>query len=229
LSGIAPSQNRLPELARTEIGLLFLVASEIGSAILQPFLGFLPLNADPLYTYPTGIEIYASLIMLFFVGGVLIVSGRRPFGPKHSGRAVLGLALWIGVTVSDLFLLPAWFPALTTFFPPYAAGAVIDMVSAAVSVTAIALLTFNLQSPRGKILLWLGIITGLSLTIAFDSQNLHVFPYYSNIVQQTLFAAGGLSPALFAAAFIAAWSRLRNQDYFTTQKPRPLADSFAGN
>jgi hypothetical protein len=218
LSGIASSQGRLADLARTEIGLLFLVASEIGSAILQPLLGFLPLNANPLYTYPTGIEIYASLILLFFVGGVFTVRGRGTFGPKHSGQAVLGLLLWIGVTVSDLFLLPAWFPALTTLFPPYAAGAVIDMALAAVSVAAIALLTYNLQSPKGKILVWLGIITGLSLAIAFDSQNLRVFPYYSNIVQQTLLAAGGLSPALFAVAFLAAWFRLRNQDHHITEK-----------
>lgn len=204
---------REPERVRTEIGLLLLVANLIMGTIMAPLAAFArPNTASPIFTYDIDRAVSILLVILFFLGGVLVVSGRRPFAPGHAELAVLGFALWIGVTIFDLFLLPYWITSLAPSIAANVIFAVTGMVETAIVVAATALLTYNLQSSKGKILLWLGALVGLGLAVGFDSQNLHLFPYYPNIVQQTIVSLGALSTALFATAFIAALFRIRGQE-----------------
>jgi len=203
------SRLRTAETVRTKIGLFFLLATQTYLTILYPLQGLAPHPFGPIVSYNVDQIIWESFILLLFIGQVLIVSGRTAFGPRHSQNSVLALALWMFVAINELFLISNWLPALATGLPGSVVFALWGIVSSAISVTALALLTYNLQSTKGKMLLWSALVTGIGLAIAFDSQNLHIFPYYSNVIQRTIWALGAVSTALFAGAFILAWSRIR--------------------
>jgi len=141
----------------------------------------------------------------------MIVTGRKPFGSKHSEQSVIGLAVWSAMALFNFFLLPYWIPTLSVVLPGYVVFGLTGIVETAISVTAIALLTYNLQSRTGKMLLWLACGIGLGIAIAFDSQNLRLFTYYSNEIQKTIFSLNGLSPALFVTAYLVLWSRIRKE------------------
>jgi hypothetical protein len=210
----------MPELVRTEIGLLLLISIEIVSAIIQ-LSGFARQNPfTPVFGYETAASIAVLSTIIFFAGGALIVICRKPFGSKHSEQSVIGLAVWSAIALFD-FLSPYWIPALSVVLPGYVVFGLTGIVETAISVTAVALLTYNLQSRTGKMLLWLACGIGLGIAIAFDSQNLQLFPYYSNEIQKTIFSLSGLSPALFATAYLVLWSRIRKEGAVSSLKNRP--------
>jgi len=221
LAVISSAPVRMPEHVRTESGLLLLISIEIVSAIIQ-LSGFARQNPFmPVFDYETAASVTVLSTIMFFAGGVMIVTGRKPFGPKHSEQSVIGLAVWSATTLFDFFLLPYWIPTLSVVIPGYVAFALTGIVETAISVTAIALLTYNLQSRTGKMLLWLACGIGLGIAIAFDSQNLRLFPYYSNEIQKTIFSLNGLSPALFATAYLVLWSRIRKERAVSSLINRP--------
>jgi len=221
LAVISSAPVRMPELVRTEIGLLLLISIEIVSAIIQ-LSGFARQNPFmPVFGYETAASVAVLSTILFFAGGALIVTGRKPFGSKHSEQSVIGLAVWSAMALFDFFLLPYWIPTLSVVLPGYVVFGLTGIVETAISVTAIALLTYNLQSRTGKMLLWLACGIGLGIAIAFDSQNLRLFPYYSNEIQKTIFSLNGLSPALFATAYLVLWSRIRKERAVSSLINRP--------
>src|SRR5260370_14434551 len=210
----------MPELVRMEIGLLLLISIETVSAIIQ-LSGFARQNPFmPVFGYETAASIAALSTIIFFAGGALLVTGRKPFGSKHSEQSVIGLAVW-SATALFRFISPYWIPALSVVLPGYVVFGLTGIVETAISVTAVALLTYNLQSPTGKMLLWLACGIGLGIAIAFDSQNLRLFPYYSNEIQKTIFSLNGLSPALFAMAYLVLWSRIRKESAVSSMINRP--------
>ena len=218
---ISSAPVRMPELVRTEIGLLLLISIEIVSAIIQ-LSGFARQNPFvPVFGYETAASIAVLSTIIFFAGGALIVTGRKPFGSKHSEQSVIGLAVWSANALFDFFLLPYWIPTLSVVVPGYVVFGLTGIVETAISVTAVALLTYNLQSRTGKTMLWLACGIGLGIAIAFDSQNLALFPYYSNEIQKTIFSLGGLSPALFATAYLVLWSRIRKESAVSSLISRP--------
>jgi len=73
--------------------------------------------------------------------------------------------------------------------PWYVSTTILSIAETAVAISGTVLLTYSIQSPKGEILLWLGAIVGLAVAIAFDSQNLRVFPYYPNIIQRIIFSS----------------------------------------
>lgn len=220
LAVISSAPARMPELVRTEIGLLLLISIEIVSAIIQ-LSGFARQNPFvPVFGYETAASIAVLSTIIFFAGGALIVTGRKPFGSKHSEQSVIGLAVWSAIALFD-FLSPYWIPALSVVLPGYVVFGLTGIVETAISVTAVALLTYNLQSRTGKTMLWLACGIGLGIAIAFDSQNLALFPYYSNEIQKTIFSLGGLSPALFATAYLVLWSRIRKESAVSSLISRP--------
>jgi len=201
----------MPELVRTEMGLLLLISIEIVSATIQ-LSGFARQNPFiPVFGYETAAAIAVLSTIIFFAGGVLIIAGRKIFGSRHSEQSVIGLAVWSAIVLFDFFLLPYWIPTLSVVLPGYVVFGLTGIVETAISVTAIALLTYNLQSRTGKMLLWLASGIGLGIAIAFDSQNLRLFPYYSNEIQKTIFSLNGLSLALFATAYLVLWSSIRKE------------------
>src|SRR3989442_13100150 len=212
LAVISSAPVRMPELVCTEIGFLLLISIETVSAIIQ-LSGFARENPFmPVFGYETAASIAVLSTIIFFAGGALIVTGRKPFGSKDSEQSVIGLAVWSAVALFDFFLLPYWIPTLSVVLPGYVVFGLTGIVETAISVTAIALLTYNLQSRTGKMLLWLACGIGFGIAIVFDSQNLRLFPYYSNEIQKTIFLLNGLSPALFATAYLVLLFPIRKQN-----------------
>ncbi len=128
----------MPELVRTEIGLLLLISIEIVSAIIQ-LSGFARQNPFmPVFGYETAASVAVLSTIIFFAGGAMIVTGRKPFGSKHSEQSVIGLAVWSAMALFDFFLLPYWIPTLSVVLPGYVVFGLTGIVETAISVTAIS-------------------------------------------------------------------------------------------
>ncbi len=214
------------ERFRTEIGLVIFIAIEIQASLFIPFGAlFFPFTISPLFTADIELAISILLTLLALAGQILVVSGRRPFGSPHSRWTVIGLVLWIGVAGFDLFILPyslgiiavrlTWTVVLTV-------QTLSEIIATAISVIGVSLLTYGIQSRKGRSLLWLACAIGLSVAIAFDSQNLQIFPYYPLDVQKAILALGAVSTVLFAAAFYLAWSRIRSNGDLPKREATPL-------
>jgi hypothetical protein len=192
-----------------------MTSSLIGSTIIQPLHAFSGPNfASPIFSYEIDSAITILLTTLFSIGGLLIVSGRKPFGPVHSQQSLFGFLIVAATTIFDFVLTPYIFLAIFAGgIPWYVSTTILSIAETAVSVIGVVLLTYSIQSPKGKILLWLGAVVGLAVTIAFDSQNLRLFPYYPAIIQRSILSLGALGTGLFAASFLALWVRVSRNSY----------------
>ena len=226
LSGLSTNQSdttlalasglpRTPARFRTEIGLLFSIASLIGFTIIQPLHAF----SGPYFTSLTfSYEIYASTIILltalFSIGGLLIVSGRKPFGKVHSQQSLLGFLIVAATALFGFVLAPyILLPVSAEGIPFYVSTTILSIAETALAMIGIVLLTYSIQSPKGKILLWLGAIVGVAVAIAFDLQNLRLFPYYPDIIQRIIFSLEAVETGLFAASFLVLWVRVSRNSY----------------
>ncbi|TMI53866.1 hypothetical protein E6H18_11460 [Candidatus Bathyarchaeota archaeon] len=97
--------------------------------------------------------------------------------------------------------------------PWYVSTTILSIAETAVAIIGIVFLTYSIQSPKGKTLLWLGAIVGLAVAIAFDSQNLRLFPYYPAIIQRVIFSLQAVETGLFAASFLTLWVRVSGNSY----------------
>ena len=212
---LASGLPRTPARSRTEIGLLFLTSSLIGSTVIQPLHAFSgPYAASPIFSHEIDASIIILLTALFSIGGLLVVSGREPFGPVHSQQSLLGFLMVAATTMFDFVLFP--YIPLAVFgggIPWYVSFAILGIAETTVWVIGVVLLTYSIQSPKGRILLWLGAIVGVAVAIAFDSQNLRLFPYYPAIIQRSILSLGALGTGLFAASFLVLWVRVSRNSY----------------
>ena len=226
LSGLSRNQSdtilarasglpRTPARFRTEIGLLFLIASLIGFTIIQPLRAFsTPYLASPIFSYEIDGWITFLLIALSSIGGLLIVSGRKPFGPVHSQLSLIGFLMVAATALFGFVLIPyIVLPVSADGIPWYVSTTILSIAETAVAIIGIVFLTYSIQSPKGKTLLWLGAIVGLAVAIAFDSQNLRLFPYYPAIIQRVIFSLQAVETGLFAASFLALWARVSRNSY----------------
>ena len=226
LSGLSRNQSdtilarasglpRTPARFRTEIGLLFLIASLIGFTIIQPLRAFsTPYLASLIFSYEIDGWITFLLIALSSIGGLLIVSGRKPFGPVHSQQSLIGFLMVAATALFGFVLIPyIVLPVSAGGIPWYVSTTILSIAETAVAIIGIVFLTYSIQSPKGKTLLWLGAIVGLAVAIAFDSQNLRLFPYYPAIIQRVIFSLQAVETGLFAASFLALWARVGRNSY----------------
>jgi hypothetical protein len=220
---LASSLPRTPARFRTEIGLLLLTSSLIGSTIIQPLHAFSgPYLISPIFSYEIDATITILLTVIFSIGGLLIVSGRKPFGPVHTQQSLIGFLMIAATTVFDFVLFPyVPLPDSAGGIPWYVSFTILGISGTVVSTIGVVLLTYSIQSPRGKILLWLGAVVGLAVAVGFDSQNLRLFPYYPAMIQRSILALGALGTGLFAASFLALWVRVSRNSY-------PLLDTHPG-
>jgi hypothetical protein len=212
---IASGLPRTPARFRTEIGLISLIASLIGFTIIQPLHAFSGLYlASPIFSYEIYRAITIVLTALFSIGGLLIVSGRKPFGPVHSQQSLFGFLIVAATALFGLVLIPyILLPVSAGGIPWYVSTTILSIAETAVAIIGIVVLTYSIQSPKGRILLWLGAIVGLAVAIAFDSQNLGLFPYYPDIIQRIIFSLQAIETGLFAASFLVLWVRISRNSY----------------
>ena len=171
--GMPWDPNRQKQIGRTRTGVLLLL---IGS-----LLSWIPI-----------IQIIGGLLLL--VGAILVILGRKAFGPAHGRNVVISIVIFIlGFVISfaaGFFLAFALIPAFTGGAPSQAAvvaalqnGLIVVFIAAAIGGIASVLFTFALQNKIGKSLLVAG--------------------YAASIVVQAivLFVVSGLIPATVAAMF----------------------------
>lgn len=219
---------------RTRTGLLLLI---VGSA-----LGWIPI-----------VGIVGGILSL--VGVILVMVGRKAFGRGHGRNTIIAVLLFalsvvgfvvlyfiLGFAIASAVLgtpdLPAIRSAVTTYFW---GAAVLAVVGGLWSV----LVTYALQKPLGRVLLWAGYVSSSALAVAIL---VLVAPGLPDAVVQAVqtggsdpFALGAavdaaLAPAnqwgllgvvpslLFAAAYYLAWDRIKRGEI--PEQPTPTATAL---
>ena len=177
---------------------------------------------------PYGIGAIGDILLL--VGAILVILGRKAFGPTHSRNVVLSIVLFcIGILIVLVVAIVALIPSVASIVssngvltPAVRAAAQNAGLSAAIAsavVVGIAevLFTYALQAPKGRLLLWLGYGTNLGVAIAIF---LVLSPVYTAVTtqadfdrafsQQLVYSVLAVLPSiLFAGADYLAWSRIK--------------------
>ena len=171
--------------------------------------------------------------LLLFVGAILVILGRKAFGPAHSRNVVASIILFvvgifIVIVVAVVALLPAVSSIVSTggVLTPATqaaaqnAGLAGAIASAVVIGIAEVLFTYALQVRTGRTLLWVGYGANLAVAVALF---LLLSPVYNGVVTaddlsaamnlQTTYTLLTAIPALvFAAADYLAWSRINRHE-----------------
>ncbi len=169
-------------------------------------------------------------LLLLFVGAVLVIVGRKPFGASHARFVVASIVLFVvGIAIVIFVAILALLPTVPSIInsggvltPQTQAAAqnasLIGAIAFAVVVgVAQVLFTYALQKPMGRILLWAGYAANLAVAVALY---LLMSPVYNAVVTSADFEAAlslqvgytliSVVPALiYAAADYLAWSRIR--------------------
>ncbi|HEX4920658.1 MAG TPA: zinc-ribbon domain-containing protein [Candidatus Bathyarchaeia archaeon] len=204
-------------IGRTEKGIFLLVVSLIlGPIPYLMYIGF----------------------VLGLVGAILVILGRKAFGQLHSNLVQLSVGIWIigiiasfivgasyGYDVASAILAnnsQAQIEALNNAFNALVIGA---MVSSAILGISQILITYALQTARGRLLLFFGYALGIALGVlvlsiispqvnaavlhAISTQDLT--PLDDLRTQSQLLGLVGIIPAIISAfAFYLAYSRIVN-------------------
>jgi len=185
--------DRIQGISRTKTGLQLLIIGLLIGPV--PYVG-----------------IIGGIIVL--VGAILVIVGRKPFGPTHSRNTIwsiiiyiVGIAIVIGASVAfALSVISATISnsmngtfnpsvvsqALTSSFNVLLIGAVIG---GAVSGIASVLFTYALQNRNGRILLWAGYGAGLVVSIVVF---LIISQQLTSVFQQAT-SGGAYNPAPISA------------------------------
>jgi len=213
--------ERRKQIDRTKTGILILLVGTL--------MAWIPVTSIPL------IQVVGYLLLL--IGAILVILGRRAFGPAHSRHVIVSLALFIGGIVGG-FVIGLWFYlallSISATTPAEVAATVRSLVITvlvgtlvitAVSSVSSILLTYSLQNQIGRVLLFAGYGANLAVEIAVF---VFVIPVLDDLV--ALIAAGGvvdpvavvnlqnqaatlgllavIPSAIYAAANYIAWSRI---------------------
>lgn len=148
--------ERRKQIDRTKTGILLLLIGTLLSWIpIIQFIGFL----------------------LLLIGAILVILGRKAFGPAHSRNVIVSIILFV-VGIAGSFALGF---ALAIALVPVILGQTADpnalqnafttlfvgeIILAAVAGIASVLFTYQLQNPTGRILLWAGYGSSVGVQVA---------------------------------------------------------------
>lgn len=219
--------DRTRQIDRTKTGVLLLMIGAL--------LGWIPL----------GISIIGGL--LSFIGAILVILGRRAFGPKHSRNVVVAVVLFIlgivGLVVVGIVFAVALIGSLvpgTTLPTAEALTGAVDVLLIGTIVTSFimgvaqVLFTYDIQNQAGRLLLFGGLGASLALNIAIfviispliasavstalAGGTFDAAPIYSLQAQQSTYALlAVVANLLWAAAYYLVWSRVNKGEI-----PKPL-------
>ncbi len=206
---------------------------ERGKRVERTKTGVLLLLIGSLLTWVPVVSIFAYILIL--IGVILVILGRKAFGPAHSRNILLSIILFIVgiivvVAVTVAYVLPGVIssigPGGTVNLTPafYAsaanAGLLAGIVGAIIIGIAEVLFTYALQAPNGRILLWAAYGANLALSVVLW---VILSPLFSAVVTQTdydsaaaaqqTYALLSVIPALlFAVADYLAWARINRKE-----------------
>jgi MFS family permease len=173
--------------------------------------------------------------LLIFIGVILVILGRKAFGPAHSRNVVVSIVLFIvgilvviGVAVfaalsnlsgvigpgGTVNVTPAFLASVAN------AGLLAGIVAAFILGIAELLFTYGLQAQTGRILLWAAYGANIALSVTLYLALSPLFngvitaaDYDSALLTQETYALLNVIPAmLFAGADYLAWSRINRRE-----------------
>lgn len=180
---------------------------------------------------PYGVAILGDLLL--FIGAILVILGRKAFGPMHSRNILLSIVLFgVGILAVIVIALVALVPVLPTIVnagglstpasraAAQSAGLAGGIAAAAIIGIAEVLFTYALQVRTGRAVLWAAYAANLAVAVTLY---VTLSPVYNAVVSQADFdSAFALQltyslltavPALiFAAADYLAWSRISRRE-----------------
>ncbi len=180
---------------------------------------------------PYGVAILGDLLL--FIGAILVILGRKAFGPTHSRNILLSIVLFaVGILVVIVIAVVALVPmfptivntgGLTTPASRAAgqnAGLAGGIAAAAIIGVAEVLFTYALQARTGRAVLWAAYAANLAVAIALYVVLSPVYnavasasDFDSAFAQQVTYSLITVVPALiFAAADYLAWSRISRRE-----------------
>lgn len=174
-------------------------------------------------------------LLLIFIGVILVILGRKAFGPIHSRNILVSIVLFIvGVLVVIAVAVvgalanigsvigPGGTVNITPAFLAATASSALlaGVVSAIILGIAEVLFTYALQAQTGRFLLWAAYGANIALAIALY---LILRPLYAAVVttgdfdavaatQQTYSLLNAIPALLFAGADYLAWSRISRRE-----------------
>lgn len=206
--------ERTRQIDRTKTGVLLLLIGSLLTAVpIISVVGFL----------------------LIFIGVILVIVGRKAFGPIHSRNILVSIVLFIvGILV---VIAVAVIGALANIGSVIGPGGTVNITPAFLAATASSallagiasaiilgiaevLFTYALQAQNGRLLLWAAYGANIALAIALY---LLLSPLYRAVVttgdynavavtQQTYSLLNAIPALLFAGADYLAWSRISRRE-----------------
>ncbi len=168
-------------------------------------------------------------IILVLVGAILVILGRKAFGPAHSRNVLLALALFLGGIVGLVAVVVLLFNALQTavfaFATPEEILAIVTpFIVALLVVVGVAALSYPLfahalSSKTGQILLWVGyaatlgilVVTYITLIGIFEAAvagTVDPFGFLTSFI--TIILLFVVSYVLYAVGYYLAYSRVKS-------------------
>lgn len=171
-----------------------------------------------------------------FIGGILVLVGREPFGADHVRNTTLALIFFIvgiTVTISGFFYALIYgvssainggsgISSVVTLF------SIIFIIGGAVFGLSIVLITYSLQKGPGRTLLW----TAFAISIALGLINLFILPFSSGGFWTIYFGTGvflftgflaAIPAVIYGTAFYLARERIVRKEI-----PPPISQSATG-
>jgi hypothetical protein len=192
-SAALSDQQRTHDISRTKTGLLLL--------IIGILLGPLP---------------YVNFVggILAIVGAILVIVGRKAFGPTHSRNTIWSIVIYcVGIAIVVVGSVAFFFAVVSASISSASGGTAnsttvaqslsssfdILLIGAAVGGAVIGLanilFTYAIQNRRGRVFLWGGYAAGLAVSIV---EFMIIAPLISNAASQA-FTGTTYNPAPFSA------------------------------
>jgi hypothetical protein len=170
-----------------------------------------------------------------FIGAILVLVGREPFGEDHVRNTTLALIFFtVGITVTIFGFFYALVYSATSAFgggsssSTVALFSIIFIIGGAIFGLSEVLLTYSLQKSQGRTLLW----TAYAISIALGLVNLFILPFGSGGFWTIFFGTGvflfsgflaAIPAAIYGTAFYLARERIVRHEI-----PPPLMQQSAG-
>jgi hypothetical protein len=193
-------------------------------------------------------------LILAIIGAILVILGRKAFGPRHATFVVVSVILYVvSLVITRIFL--AWFLVATfqastggprvllSAFWPFVGGVI---GAGALAGVAKVLFVHELEKPIGRYLLYAALVATIVVPIATvlvlvatfneiliaiangtitNPNDPRLAPLYD--AGNTLALVGGIPSVLFGVAYLLAWQRVERKEIPATPVAVPVPGPFS--
>lgn len=170
-------------------------------------------------------------IIIVLVGAILVILGRKAFGPAHSRNVLIALALFVGGIVGLVAVLVLLVNAIITTVVPTTPEEVLALMTTyipallvigGISGLSYPLLAHAVSSRTGQILLWVGYAATLGILVVTYITLIGIFEAAAAVTGDpfgfltafltaflTIFLLFVVSSVLYAVGYYLAYSRVK--------------------